>query len=279
MVEENFDEYNPKEYLRGRIAEGREKDIGREKLLSEIDTAMTEPKETTFSSSKIERNERNERRSLVKSIKKQIASSAKAKLAKILRERKAGVRRQSTVKRLFGAVSTIGVKPQYPKSLSSIERMRKLKRLQMLQQKKIISGYNTNLKEVVSNHNLMREQQELGDRQRSKKLSQNTQAMLQQLLRTQTKSSRDDGRTQRILRERKILESSSGILSAPFIFNKYQFDVAGVDDKTNILMAPNIFKHDELKNPSIMKSNRPSILQAHNLFSKNSKMKNKRLKF
>ncbi len=269
MVEENFDEYNPKEYLRGRIVEGREKDIGREKLLSEIDTAMTEPKETTFSSSKIERNERNERRSLVKSIKKQIASSAKAKLAKILRERKAGVRRQSTVKRLFGAVSTIGVKPQYPKSLSSIERMRKLKRLQMLQQKKIISRYNVNLKEVVSNHDLMRRQQEISDQQRSRKLSQNTQAMLQQLLRTQTKSSRDDGRTQRILRERRIIQNSSDILRTPYIFNKFQFNTTGIE-ADNILLAKNIFKEDKINNPSIMKSNRPSILDTksagNNLF-------------
>jgi len=95
--------------------------------------------------------------------------------------------------------------------------------------------------------------------QEQNQLSKNTREMLKNVGRIQNKGRVDDSRVQRIRRERQIIQDSTSLLRTPNIFNHAILDFTGIPED-NILMAENIFKHDKLKNPSILEPREHTIL-------------------
>ena len=92
-----------------------------------------------------------------------------------------------------------------------------------------------------------------------KTISPNTQKILRRLRYTQLKSERDDVDMQRRLKEKKMVAQAGNIMETPFIFNKHQIDLTGVEEE-NILNAPNYFKERE-DNPNILKTKKLNIMQ------------------
>lgn len=96
-------------------------------------------------------------------------------------------------------------------------------------------------------------------------VSPNTQAMLDHLHMVQNKAKTDDMNMQRILREKKILNSAASLLAAPSLFKARPGEMEGWLERpeTNPLRAPNIFKEDRSRNPNIMDTQgRPTIIQS-----------------
>lgn len=119
---------------------------------------------------------------------------------------------------------------------------------------------NTDTKLVYQNYLKEKEKARQYHKYKEMNLSPHTREQLGRIASIQNKSKTDDYKRQRIKREQEILQKSMNILSTPYVFTDDSLDVTNVDDETNILMAPNVFKERD-DNPHLLKTKKLNIMQ------------------
>jgi len=121
---------------------------------------------------------------------------------------------------------------------------------------------NTNYRDVESYHLLRRKLDLYSANAESRKLSQSTQRILDDLLRIQNKGAIDNLKQQRIQRERKIISASSNMLKTPSLFgpDSNTFKPLERDPQFDILSAKNVFEENP-DNNILNTKGRPNILQ------------------
>ena len=248
------DVFNPKEFVREQIEKSKQ---GENNNISE--RFANKNNMTTLQKTSKKQGNINSRVDLKK-------SRSKAYINK-LATKKQTINSRKAVKGISRLSSAAFSSPKYqgPTLLQKIqaERERQKRMKQMAENYARMqreAQFNTNQKAVVNNHNAVREQQIRYDNYEQTKLSPGTQAILQRVLRIQTKSNRDNERMQRILRERRIIRDATDIMKTPNMFKQdsRNLDPTGIRED-NILMAPNTFKEDPEN--FILRQKRLNLLQ------------------